>query len=183
MRFSTGDLPGIGGSYKLCPEDFLVEEIPLYPCSGQGEHLFLEIEKRGLSTPEMLRQVADCLKLAPREIGYAGLKDAQAITRQLISVPASCEPILTRLEQLQFKVLSVKRHDNKLRLGHLFGNRFRLRIRQPGPQAKQRADLILQQLERQGVPNRFGEQRYGLLGNSHRLGQLLLVGNYEESCP
>ena len=182
MNWSTGDLAGIGGSYKLCPEDFFVEELPLYPCSGQGEHLYLQIEKRGLSTPEMLRQIAACLNLSAREIGYAGLKDTQAITRQWISVPASAEKHLARLEQLQCLVLSSNRHDNKLRLGHLAGNRFRLRIRKPDPQAKHNADLILQQLERQGVPNRFGEQRYGLLGNSHLLGHLLLHGNYAEFC-
>ncbi len=182
MIWSTGDLPGIGGSYKLCAEDFFVEELPLYPCSGRGEHLYLQIEKRGLSTPEMLRQIAACLKLSAREIGYAGLKDAQAVTRQTISVPANCERHLAYLEQLQLRVLAVNRHDNKLRLGHLSGNRFRLRIRRPDPQAKQKADLVLRQLEKQGVPNRFGEQRYGLFGNSHRLGQLLLIGNYPEFC-
>ena len=173
MNWSTGDLPGIGGSYKLCPEDFFVEELPLYPCSGQGEHLYLQIEKRGLSTPEMLRQVAASLNLPAREIGYAGLKDAQAITRQWISVPANCEQRLARLDQLQCQVLATNRHDNKLRLGHLAGNRFRLLVRKPGPQAKQKADLILQRFERQGVPNRFGEQRYGLLGNSPLLGHFL----------
>jgi tRNA pseudouridine13 synthase len=182
MNWSTGDLPGIGGSYKLCPEDFFVEELPLYPCSGQGEHLYLKIEKRGLSTPEMLRQVAASLNLPAREIGYAGLKDAQAITRQWISVPANCEQRLARLNQLQCQVLATNRHDNKLRLGHLAGNRFRLLVRKPDPQAKQKADLILQRFERQGVPNRFGEQRYGLLGNSHLLGHLLLTENYTEFC-
>ena len=182
MIWSSGNLPGTGGSYKLCPEDFFVEELPLYPCSGQGEHLFLQIEKRGLSTPEMLRQISACLKIAPRDIGYAGLKDAQAITRQTISLPARCEKQLARLEQLQLRILSSNRHDNKLRLGHLAGNRFRLRIRKPDPQARQRADRILQHLEKQGVPNRFGEQRYGLLGNSHRLGQLLLSADYSGFC-
>jgi tRNA pseudouridine13 synthase len=182
MYWSTGDLAGIGGSYKFCPEDFFVEEIPLYPYSGQGEHLYLQLEKCGLSTPEMLRRIAACLKLPARDIGYAGLKDSQAITRQWISLPARCEPNLARLEQLQLKILASTRHDNKLRLGHLAGNRFRLRIRKPHPLAKQKAEPILQQLEKQGVPNRFGEQRYGSLGNSHRLGQLLLTGAYPEFC-
>jgi len=182
MIWSTGDLPGIGGSYKFCPEDFMVEELPLYPCSGQGEHLYLLLEKRGTTTAEMLRQIAACLKLSTREIGYAGLKDAQAITRQMISLPARCEKQLARLEQLPFKILTSNRHDNKLRLGHLSGNRFRLRIRKPDPQARKKAELILQRLEKEGVPNRFGEQRYGLLGNSHRLGQLLLIGDYREFC-
>ncbi len=182
MIWSSADLPGTGGSYKLCPEDFFVEELPLYPCSGQGEHLFVQIEKRGLSTPEMLRQISACLNLAPRDIGYAGLKDAQAVTRQCISLPAHCEKKLARLEQLQLQILATNRHDNKLRLGHLAGNRFRLRIRRPGPHARQRAERILQQLEKQGVPNRFGEQRYGLLGNSHRLGQRLLSGDYSGFC-
>ncbi|WP_020677179.1 tRNA pseudouridine(13) synthase TruD [Geopsychrobacter electrodiphilus] len=182
MPWVTGDLPGIGGSYKFCPEDFLVDEIPLYPACGRGEHLYLQLEKRGLTTHELLRQLAACFNLQLRDIGYAGLKDAQAVTRQWVSVPARCERLLPRLEQLPVKLLASTRHDNKLRLGHLAGNRFRLRVRQPQPHARQKADLILQRLEKQGVPNHFGEQRYGLLGNSHRLGQLLLNAEYTDFC-
>lgn len=182
MSLVTGELPGIGGSYKQCPEDFFVEEIPLYPCSGRGEHLYLQIEKRGLTTSEMLRRIASSFKLSEREIGYAGLKDAQAVTRQWISVPTNCEKNLARLDQLPLKILTSNRHDNKLRLGHLAGNRFRLRVADPVASAKERADQILEQLKKHGVPNRFGEQRYGLLGNSHRLGQLLITGKYPQFC-
>jgi tRNA pseudouridine13 synthase len=182
MYWMTGDLPGTGGSYKFCPEDFQVEEIPLYPCAGTGEHLYLNIEKRGLTSLEVLRQIAGCVKIQLRDIGYAGLKDAQAVTRQWISLPGHCEALLPALTQLPIKILSQTRHHNKLRLGHLAGNHFRLRVRQPRPAAKQQADQILQRLAEKGVPNHFGEQRYGLLGNSQRLGMLLLKADYPEFC-
>lgn len=182
MNWLTADLPSIGGAYKLCPEDFFVEEIPLYPCIGQGEHLYLLVEKRALTTTEMLRQIGACLNIPEREIGYAGLKDAQAITRQWISVPSHCERNLSALERLSIRILESSRHSNKLRLGHLLGNRFRIRVRETGPHARQRADSILKQLSERGVPNLFGEQRYGVLGNSHILGHLLLSGDYSGFC-
>lgn len=182
MSWLTADLPGIGGRYKFCPEDFYVEELPLYPCSGQGEHLYLFIEKRDQTTNEVLRQIARSLRLSEREIGYAGLKDARAVTRQWLSLPARVEGQLKLLSQLPFDILQTERHSNKLRLGHLAGNRFVLRVRQPVEDAAARAEKILAQLSRLGVPNHFGEQRYGVLGNSHNLGRLLLQRRYQEFC-
>ncbi|MFN2166641.1 MAG: tRNA pseudouridine(13) synthase TruD, partial [Anaerolineae bacterium] len=82
----TADLPGIGGVIKEQVQDFLVEELPLYPASGQGEHTFFEIEKTGLSTFEAVRLIAQALGLSPNRISHAGLKDARAITCQVLSV-------------------------------------------------------------------------------------------------
>ena len=94
----TGDLPGIGGRIKSVPEDFEVEEVPAYPPSGEGDFLYLWIEKRGLGAEYFLRQVARRLELSPGEVGSAGLKDRHAVTRQMISVPVSAEPLLSQLE-------------------------------------------------------------------------------------
>lgn len=182
MSYLTAELPGTGGRYKENVEDFRVEEIPLYPCSGTGEHLYLWIEKEGISTRELLGQLSRGLKLPERELGYAGLKDARALTRQMISLPANCADRLASLHLHKARVLRTERHSNKLRLGHLAGNRFTIRLRDVHPQAAVRAQAILQVLQQRGVPNRFGEQRYGLLGNSARLGQRLARREYTAFC-
>jgi len=182
MKYLTAELPGTGGRYKEQPEDFRVEEIPLYPCSGSGEHLYLWIEKSGISTRELLAQLGRGLQLKENQLGYAGLKDARARTRQMISIPAAHAGRLESLQLSQARILSAERHGNKLRLGHLAGNRFTIRLGDVHPQAATRARAIFQVLHRQGVPNRFGEQRYGVLGNSARLGLLLVRGKYPEFC-
>jgi tRNA pseudouridine13 synthase len=182
LSWLTADLPGTGGVYKEHPEDFQVEEIPLYPCAGRGEHLYLWIEKAGISTRELLAQLSKGLQLKEREIGYAGLKDARARTRQMISVPARCSERLGSLQLRKARILQQDLHGNKLRLGHLAGNRFTIKLRDTHPEAAKRAAAILKVLETTGVPNRFGEQRYGILGNSAKLGLLLLQENYVELC-
>ncbi|SHJ31362.1 tRNA pseudouridine13 synthase [Malonomonas rubra DSM 5091] len=182
MKLLTADLPGTGGIYKQEAQDFQVEEIPLYPCSGVGEHLYLWIEKEGISTHELLNQLKKELRIKDREIGYAGLKDARARTRQMISVPARCEKKLQQARLRQATIINSNRHGNKLRLGHLAGNRFSIRLRNVGPDGAKRAQAILDVLASTGVPNRFGEQRYGLLGNSANLGLLLLQENYQAFC-
>ncbi len=182
MSWLTENLPGTGGVYKEQPEDFQVEEIPLYPCSGSGEHLYLWIEKSGISTHELLNQLGKGLRLKEREIGYAGLKDARARTVQMVSVPARCLENIDKLSLRKARVLQHQLHGNKLRLGHLAGNRFNIKLRDTHPDAVNRAEAILKKLHEHGVPNRFGEQRYGLLGNSATLGLLLLQGKYAEFC-
>ncbi len=182
MTWLTAELPGTGGVYKEQPEDFQVEELPLYPCSGSGEHLFLWIEKQGISSHELLKQLAKGLKLKERELGYAGLKDTRACTRQMISIPARCSDRLDNLKLCKARILSSERHGNKLRIGHLAGNRFTIRLREVHPQAAKRAAAIFQVLQKRGVPNRFGEQRYGVLANSARLGLLLIQGEYSSFC-
>ena len=149
-QFLTADLPGTGGNYKEHPDDFQVEEIPLYPCSGSGEHLYLWIEKSGISTRELLSQLGNGLKIKDRELGYAGLKDARARTRQMISIPFSAAGRLKRLELRKASILQTERHGNKLRLGHLAGNRFSIRLRNVNAQALPRAAAILEILQQRG---------------------------------
>ncbi len=182
MSWLTADIPGTGGTYKEEPEHFIVEEIPLYPCCGEGEHLYLWIEKSGITTNNLMQQIADALHLKGHEIGYAGLKDARALTRQMISIPARCEAQLDRLELHKASILSLQKHSNKLRIGHLAGNRFTIRISDPVVNALPLASQTLRRLEQAGVPNLFGEQRYGVLGNSATLGLLLAQQNYQKFC-
>ena len=182
MNWLTADLPGIGGLYKQTPEDFQVDEIPLYPCSGEGEHLYLWVEKSGITTRNLLFQIAQGLKLKDRDLGYAGLKDARALTRQTISVPFNKADHIKKLNLKDSKILNISRHSNKLRLGHLAGNRFTITLRETHEEARPRAEAILKQLQLRGVPNFFGEQRYGILGNSAVLGQLFLQKQFTQFC-
>lgn len=182
MKFLTEEIPGIDGRYKQTPDDFQVEEIPLYPCSGKGEHLYLWIEKTGITTRDLIRQLARQLKLKEREIGYAGLKDARALTRQTVSIPFSALERLGTLNLSAAKILKIDRHTNKLRLGHLAGNRFTITLRETIKNPTPRVQAIVSQLQKRGVPNLFGEQRYGALNNSDRLGTLLLRRNFVEFC-
>src|SRR5262245_58363540 len=131
----TPDLPGVGGRIKVAPEDFEVEEIPAYEPSGQGEHLFLWVQKRDMGAEYFARQVAKRLGLSPGDVGTAGLKDRRAVTRQGVSVPVAAEPQLAALDGDGVTLLRTSRHGNKLRPGHLRGNRFRILIRDVAPDA------------------------------------------------
>lgn len=177
--FLTGDVPPVGGRIKERPEDFLVEELPLYEPCGEGEHLYLFVEKRGLSTSEMIRVVARHFRVGASQIGYAGLKDKAAITRQLISIrdPRRRLDSATALEHPRISILWSERHTNRLRRGHLKGNRFVIRIRGVDMSMAVRASRVLRALERRGVPNRAGSQRFGYLMNNHRVGLALLRGD------
>jgi len=177
--YLTADLPGTGGKIRECVEDFCVEEIPLYLACGEGDHTFVEIEKQNLTTHDLLQRAAAVYSVPEREIGYAGLKDARATTRQRISVPRLDPAAASRLDGDDIRVLSAARHRNKLRPGHLAGNRFCIRIRDVHPQAVQRAEAICAILTRRGVPNFFGSQRYGALGNSHRIGAAIIRGDFD----
>ncbi len=170
----TSDLLGIGGRIKGEPEDFEVEEIPAYPPNGQGDFLYLWIEKRGMGAEYFTRQVAKRLDLPTGEVGTAGLKDRHAVTRQMVSVPAGVEERLPQLEGHGIRVLSVSRHGNKLKPGHLHGNRFRILVRGVLPEATERLPPLLERLRRDGLPNFYGPQRFGRDGDTGRLGFALL---------
>lgn len=172
--YLTSHFPGIGGLIKEDIDDFFVEEIPLYLPCGEGEHLYLTIEKRGLTTFALMQQLARELGIRERDMGYAGLKDARATTRQTISLPGVSLQQIENLQIDRVTVLSAAFHRNKLRPGHLAGNRFRIRIREAKPDSEERARDVLHVLEQLGVPNFFGQQRYGSLGNSHLIGHALL---------
>ena len=175
--YLTADLPGISGRIKSQPEDFVVEEIPLYAPSGEGQHVYALIEKRGLSTFAAIRSIARALKIPPGNIGSAGLKDAHAVTRQTLSINLVSPEAVAALEVPNIKILKVDRHRNKLKTGHLAGNRFIIRVRQVEPAAQAAAQTILDQLSEKGVPNYFGRQRFGVRHNTDRIGEAMLRDN------
>ncbi len=159
----TADLPGSGGQIRSVLEDFRVEELPLYLPEGSGSHAYALVEKRGLTTRDLvLALLREGLK--EQEIGVAGLKDKYAVTRQWLSVPNRHAAALGALENLEgVTVLETSRHRNKLGIGHLRGNRFTVRVR--NGDAGQAA-AVLAVLEAQGVPNYFGPQRFGRFGTN-----------------
>jgi tRNA pseudouridine13 synthase len=170
----TADLPGIGGLVKVHPEDFEVEEIPAYEPSGQGGFLYLWIEKRDLGADYFVRQLARRLKVPVGEIGTAGLKDRRAVTRQWVSVPATCEARLSVVETEGVRLLRWSRHGNKLRPGHLRGNRFRIRLREVDSDAATKLPVLLDRLRSTGMANFYGPQRFGRDGETLALGLGLL---------
>lgn len=170
----TADLPAIPGRIRAEVEDFEVEEVPLYEPSGEGDHLYLRIEKRGIPTDEAVRRIARRLRVQRTEIGYAGLKDARAVTRQTLSVPRVAPEAAAAIEDDQLRLLDARRHRNKLKLGHLAGNRFRIRIQGAGP-ALEPAQAVLARLAARGAPNYFGLQRFGRARTTHLLGRALVA--------
>lgn len=157
----TQGLPGTGGQIRTQVEDFQVEELPLYLPAGEGDHLYLWIEKTDVAADALRRTIARCLDVGPGEVGMAGLKDRRAITRQWVSVPRRAEPLLGKVDGPRIRVLDVKAHRNKLRTGHLAGNRFRILLRGVSEDAAQRAADKVALLQAIGMPNFYGTQRMG----------------------
>lgn len=172
----TADLPGTGGVLRSEPEDFEVEEIPEYLPGGEGEFLYLWLEKRGLSAEQLNSHLARELGVSLQEIGAAGMKDRHAVTRQQISVPRKCAERVAQFRHPQIQILRTGIHRNKLRPGHLLGNRFRILVRDAAPEALPRAQAILSRLAAFGCPNYFGEQRFGREAQTLSLGFQLLRG-------
>jgi tRNA pseudouridine13 synthase len=179
----TADLPGIGGQIKTELEDFEVEEIPAYQPGGQGDHLYLWVEKRGMGAEFFIRQIARRLEIAPGEVGTAGLKDRHAVTRQMVSVPANVEDRLKQLDGDGIRVLNVSRHGNKLKAGHLHGNRFRILLRGTEPDAAVRLPPLLEKLRQNGWPNYYGPQRFGRDGETLKLGMEMLTASADRPPP
>ncbi len=179
LPYLTQDIPGIGGTIKNRVEDFFVQELPLYEPSGQGEHVYAEFQKVGLSTFEALERIGRALYVSSRDIGYAGMKDARAITRQIFSIPNTTEEAVMKLKLPNIEPLWAARHGNKLRLGHLSGNRFAIKVREVNATDVVKLSSLVEVLKTRGMPNYFGEQRFGRRGDNHLLGAALIRGDDE----
>ncbi|MFJ9989238.1 tRNA pseudouridine(13) synthase TruD [Pseudomonas putida] len=152
---------------KAVADDFQVDEVLDIPLSGQGEHLWLWVEKRDLNTEEAARRLARAAGVPVRAISYAGLKDRQALTRQWFSLhlPGKADPDLSRAEDDSLRVLKQVRHQRKLQRGAHSANGFTLRLTALSAD-RQALDARLEQLKVQGVPNYFGTQRFGHAGGN-----------------
>jgi len=182
MHYLTEEIPGTGGRIKAEPDDFVVTEVPLYEPCGEGDHVYLYVEKQGIGSLEAAERIARALGRQRAAVGLAGLKDAQAVTRQWMSLERVDADLATRLHLPGIKILQVRRHRNKLKIGHLAGNRFEVRIRGCRPHARETAEKVLAILAARGIPNWFDRQRFGRRGDNHLLGRALVLGQYKEFC-
>jgi len=166
-----------GGELKTTPEDFVVEELPAYLPSGAGEHLYLWLEKRDVSADFLLDRLARALSVSRGDIGTAGIKDRRAVTRQWVSVPARSAALISELAMDGVTVLDSALHGNKLRTGHLVGNRFEIRLRGINDSAATVAPRLVELLKARGVPNLYGDQRFGIDDQTLSLGLSILRGD------
>lgn len=176
--------PDITARFRESPEDFQVVEALDFDLSGDGEHLCLNIEKEGQNTRWVAHLLAEAFEVEDVAVGYCGLKDRRAVTRQWFSVhlPAGQDQQLSRLPQLDgCQILKMARHHKKLRRGMHAGNHFRIRLRQLMGDRQVLASR-LETIAREGVPNYFGEQRFGReAGNLHEADKLLQQRSAERS--
>lgn len=186
LPYITAHLAGVGGQIRSTPEHFVVEEMPLYLPQGEGSHLYLSITKVGLTTRQVADQLEQLLGLRRGDVGYAGLKDKHARTTQMISVPlnkhdaAQVEATVEQIRSaLPVEVHWARLHGNKLKAGHLLGNRFRITISELGQPATvllPLAQAIATEIQHRGIPNYFGQQRFGVRGDNPEQGRALLRG-------
>lgn len=177
---ATAHLQGIGGRLRARHEDFVVDEIAAYAANGEpGRHLLVHLEKRGLSTMGAVKELALRCDVPPREVGVAGRKDTAAVTRQWVSVPVEAAAALESFDHPALRILDVQLHGQKLRTGHLHGNRFEIVVRDlavPIGAALERAHAKLAALRASGgLENLYGPQRFGFAGANLDRGLNLLA--------
>lgn len=187
LPYLTSALAGTGGTLRTQDDDFVVDEELPYAPSGAGDHVFVRIEKRGLTTLDAVRALARALGVQDRDVGVAGMKDRRAVTRQWLSLPPPVAPEQALAAALPdpspdnappaLRVLEAHRHAHKLRTGHVRANRFVLRVRGVEAGAAESARQILAALSQPpGAPNWYGEQRFGRDGDNAVRGKALITG-------
>jgi tRNA pseudouridine13 synthase len=186
LPYLTTDLPGIGGRLRAVPEHFVVEEVALYEPEDQGSHLYVNLTRVGMTTRDVQQRLEQILALKRGEVGYAGLKDKKAQTTQTFSVPignqddAFADEVVRRIAgEVPVTVHWARRHRNKLKLGHLLGNRFSITVTDwtlPEAETRRRCEVIRSRLDETGIPNFFGPQRFGADGANVGKGFELLRG-------
>ncbi|WP_149724541.1 tRNA pseudouridine(13) synthase TruD [Campylobacter concisus] len=155
-------------------DDFVVREIPLYEFSGDGEHLIIEISKKDMTTQEALHVLSEVTGAKMRDFGYAGLKDKQGMTTQFISMPRKFEGALANFSHEKMKILNLSVHKNKLRIGHLKGNSFFIRLKKVLPSSAKKLEQAFVSIDKMGYANYFGYQRFGKFGDNAETGLELL---------
>jgi len=176
LGHAWGDPPA-RGRLRASPEDFRVTEIPLLEPDGEGEHAWLWVRKRGVNTAWVAGQLARHAGVPAKAVSYAGMKDRNALTEQWFSVhlPGKAEPDWARLDVAGIEVIRHARHGRKLRRGALKGNLFRLCLRDVDGD-RDVMEQRLQLLAIEGVPNYYGEQRFGRDGRNLQVAGRLLGG-------
>ncbi|WP_079253748.1 tRNA pseudouridine(13) synthase TruD [Endozoicomonas arenosclerae] len=165
--------------FKSLPEDFIVEEeLPFEP-DGEGEHAYINVQKTGENTDWVAGQLARFAGVKRSAVSYAGRKDRHGVTRQWFSVwlPGQDSPEWSELNSESLVIISATRHGKKLKTGALKGNRFLITLREVGA-SKESLDTRLNQVSQQGVPNYFGEQRFGHEGINIDRALLMFSGSF-----
>lgn len=180
LPFACGT-PPLNGRLRVTEEDFQVEEMLGYDADGAGEHVLLWVQKRGENTAWVARELAKFAGVPPVAVGYAGLKDRRAVTRQTFSVQLAGkpDPDWSTFPHAQVTVLAATRHSRKLKRGALRGNRFVLVLREVSGDPAQ-AERVLEQMRTRGVPNYFGEQRFGREGSNVEQARAMFNGRRVE---
>ncbi|MBU0957769.1 MAG: tRNA pseudouridine(13) synthase TruD [Nanoarchaeota archaeon] len=169
---------GTAGKIRQKPEHFIVEEIPAYPPIGTGSHLFVNITKQNQTTKQVQEDIAKQLNMNPLDISFAGMKDKHAITTQWFSINLDTTKV-TKAEAINkidlmknIKLNSYELHDKKLKPGHLKANKFTIIISETDKieQAKETA----KQIEKTGIPNYYGEQRFGVDNDNAEKGKQII---------
>lgn len=173
--------PAIRALFKSVPEDFQVDEILGFELDGKGEHVWLLIRKRGQNTDWVARQIARFVNVRPNDVGYSGMKDRQAVTTQWFSIylPSNVEPDWKQLEIEGAEILQVTRHGRKLRTGTHKYNAFVLTLRDIDGE-REAWDTRLKLIAERGVPNYFGEQRFGRDANNLNHAWAMFVDHHQE---
>ncbi|MCA9871416.1 MAG: tRNA pseudouridine(13) synthase TruD [Anaerolineae bacterium] len=181
LPYITPELPGVGGQLKADPSTFVVEEIAAYDASGEGSHLYVSLTREGWTTRRVADALAALYHIDRRAVGFAGLKDRHARCTQTFSLPNLQPEDARRIEEeLPFTVNWARCHTNKLKTGHLLGNRFTITVAElsvDADTALTRADAIASAIAERGVPNFFGAQRFGVDGQNVARGRAAFLGD------
>ncbi len=153
-----------------------MDEVPLYEFSGSGEHLVMRIRKKDLTTWQLVQKISEATGCKVRDIGYAGLKDKDGLTTQYISIHKRYENAIKNLSDEKIKILSATYHNNKIRVGHLKGNNFFIRLKKVKSFEAQKLTNVLNSIEKMGMPNYFGYQRFGIDKDNYKIGKEILLG-------
>ncbi len=171
-------LAPITGHLGPDPEDFQVDEIPAYEPGGSGSHLYVRVRKRLLTTPDLIHILSKAAGVPEPSLGHAGMKDKHAVTTQWVSLPLPCRPRNEWLLPESVEILEESLHTNKLRTGHLHGNRFTLRLVELEPEDHARVQLLWTRIQA-GLFNSFGEQRFGHGGSNLQRALSWLRGSFQ----
>jgi len=185
LPYITESSPGIGGQLRVTPEHFVVDELPLYEPEDQGQHLYVRLTKVGMTTKDVQKQLEKLFEQGRNDVGFAGMKDKHARTTQTFSLKIGhqsddfpAEAIKRIEENMSVTVEWARLHKNKLKNGHLLGNRFTIVITDldmPAAEALEQVQSIAQQLRTSGLPNYFGPQRFGFNGQGIERGLAILL--------
>ncbi len=161
-------------------KDFVVNEVPLYEFSEEGEHLILHIRKKDMTTWQMIKYLSGVTGVKERDFGYAGLKDKDGMTTQYISMPKAKEQSLDKLEHPKIKILDKTYHNNKIKIGHLKANHFFIRLKKINKTDAKKLQEVVKIFKKMGFANYFGYQRFGVDGDNYEFAKKILRGEIKQ---